>query len=227
MEYLVVARGELLDLTDGGTVGRDPGHEPTWLDVDGIDDVIDVTLRVCPDCGDDLGQATQVTTRLIEEIPEPPPIDTIQYNLHQYSCDGCDSTVEATHSDCPPEGNFGVNVLAQAAHARYECRLPYRKIADRFPDLLGLKLSDASAWYCVQRVAEAGRDGYEAILAQIREADVVHVNETGQRLDGDQGWLWTFKTEEAILYEIATSRGSEVIDEVLGEDFDGHLVNDG
>lgn len=159
MEYLVVARGELLDLTAGGTVGRDPGHEPTWLDVDGIDDVIDVTLRVCPDCGDDLGQATQVTTRLIEEIPEPPPIDTIQYNLHQYSCDGCDSTVEATHSDCPPEGNFGVNVLAQAAHARYECRLPYRKIADRFPDLLGLKLSDASAWYCVQRVAEAGATG--------------------------------------------------------------------
>jgi len=49
--------------------------------------------------------------------------------------------------DCPDEGQFGVNVIAQAALSRYDHRLPYRKIADRFEQLHGLELSGASAWH--------------------------------------------------------------------------------
>lgn len=44
--------------TDGGTgtVGRTPGHEAVWRDLSDIDEVIDVTLECCPDCGHDLGE---------------------------------------------------------------------------------------------------------------------------------------------------------------------------
>ena len=217
--------------TDGGTgtVGRDTGHEAVWRDLPAIDDVIDVTLECCPDCGHDLDEAevVHVLARIIEELPEPPPIETTQYNLHRYACEGCGSTVEASHADCPDEGQFGVNVLAQAAYARYCCRLPYRKIADRFEDLLGLELSAASAWHSVDRLARAGREEYETIRDRIRQADVVHADETGMTIDGEQGWLWTFKTDKATLYALRASRGSDVPTEILGEDFEGTLVTDG
>lgn len=44
----------------------------------------DVTLEACPNCGEDLGRTTEVITRIIEELPEPPPIETVQYNLYEY-----------------------------------------------------------------------------------------------------------------------------------------------
>lgn len=97
--------------------------------------------------------------------------------------------VRATHRNCPARRSFGVNVLAQSAYARFECRLPYWKGTDRFNYLLGLEVSGASVWHFVERVAEAVRDEYEANRDQIREADGVHVDETGLSLNGEQGWL--------------------------------------
>jgi len=47
----------------------------------------------------------------------------------------------------PRRGAVRVNVIAQAALSRYDHRLPYRKIADRFEQLHGLELSGASAWH--------------------------------------------------------------------------------
>ncbi len=131
------------------------------------------------------------------------------------------------HIGLREEGQFGVNVIAQAALSRYDHRLPYRKIADRFNQLHGLDLSGASAWHATERAARAGRCEYERIRRQIQQADVVHIDETGIKRDGEQAWIWTFTTEEHTLYAVRESRGSDVPAEVLGEDFAGTVVCDG
>jgi transposase len=120
-----------------------------------------------------------------------------------------------------------VNVVAQATLSKYEYRLPHRKIADRFEQLHGLELSPASAWHATERAARAGRCEYDQIRAEIQQADVVHVDETGHKLDGEQTWIWTFRTAQYTLYAVRESRGSDVPEEVLGEDFDGIIVCDG
>ena len=120
-----------------------------------------------------------------------------------------------------------MNVLAQATLSKYEYRLPHRKIADRFEQLHGLELSPASAWRATERAARAGRCEYDQIRAQIQQADVVHVDETGHKLDCDRIWIWTFRTDQHTLYAVRESRGSTVPEEVLGEDFDGIIICDG
>ncbi|MFB6148447.1 MAG: IS66 family transposase, partial [Halobacteriales archaeon] len=213
--------------TDGGTVGRNPGHDPAWRPIPEPDREVDVTADACPDCGESLGDPTGVTPRFIEEIPDPDPIETTRYNLHHYACECCGEDVQATHPDCPAAGGFGVTVQAQAALARYEYRLPYRKVADRFDHRFDLDLSAASAWHATERVARAGREEYEAIRERLRSADVVHIDETGFNVDGQQWWLWTFTAGDDVLYALRESRGSGVIEEVLDEDFDGTIVCDG
>lgn len=213
--------------TDGGTIGRNPGHDPAWRPLPEPDEVVDVTAETCPDCGEALDEAVDVTPRFIEEIPDPDPIETTRYDLHHYECDGCGDEVQASHPECPTDGQFGTTVQAQAALARYEYRLPYRKVADRFDQLFELDLSAASAWHTTERVARAGRDEYERIRDRIRAADVIHVDETGLKLDGQQAWLWTFRAGEDVLFAIRESRGSTVIEEILGERFDGTIVCDG
>jgi transposase len=99
-----------------------------------------------------------------------------------------------------------VNVIAQAALSRYEYRLPYRKIADRFEQLHGLELSPASAWHATERAARAGRCKYKQIRSQVQNADVVYVDGTGVKRDGEQAWIWTLRTDEHTLYAVRESR---------------------
>jgi transposase len=207
--------------TDGGTPGRKTGHDPEWRDAPDPDREIEVTCDCCPECGEQFDESAGVSPRLVEELPDPQPPEVTQYNRHHYECHSCDAETVASHPDCPDEGQFGVNVIAQAALSRYDHRLPYRKIGDRFEQLHGLELSGASAWHATERAARAGRCKYEQIRRQIQQADVVHVDETGIKRDGEQAWIWTFTTEEHTLY------ASDVPAEVLGEDFAGTVVCDG
>jgi transposase len=213
--------------TDGGTPGRKPGHNPVWRPAPDPDEEIEVTCDCCPDCGEQFDESAGVSLRLVEELPNPQPPEVTQYNRHHYQCDSCGSKTVASHPDCPDEGQFGVNVIAQAELSRYDHRLPYQKIGDRFEQLHGLVLSGASAWHATERAARAGRCEYERIRRQIQQADVVHIDETGIKRDGEQAWIRTFTTEEHTLYGVRESRGSDVPAEVLGEDFAGTVVCDG
>ena len=213
--------------TDGGTPGRKDGHDPEWRSTADPDEEIEVTCDCCPECGDHFDESVGVSPRLVEEIPDPQPPEVTQYNCHYYQCHSCGAETVATHPDCPDEGQFGVNVIAQAALSRYDHRLPYRKIADRFEQLHGLELSGASAWHATERAARAGRCEYEQLRQEIQAADVVHIDETGVKRDGEQAWIWTFRTNEHTLYAVRESRGSDVPAEVLGEDFAGTVICDG
>ncbi|MDB2262495.1 transposase, partial [Halorubrum ezzemoulense] len=178
--------------TDGGTPGRKDGHDPEWRSMADPDEEIEVTCDCCPECGDRFDESVGVSPRLVEEIPDPQPPEITRYNRHYYQCDSCGTETVAAHPDCPDEGQFGVNVIAQSALSRYDHRLPYRKIADRFEQLHGLELSGASAWHATDRAARAGRCEYEQIRQEIQDADVVHIDETGIKRDGEQAWIWTF-----------------------------------
>ncbi|GAB7121256.1 IS66 family transposase [Halobacterium salinarum] len=213
--------------TDGGTPGRKDGHAPEWRSPPDPDEEIEVTCDCCPECGDHFDESVGVSPRLVEEIPDPQPPEITRYNRHYYQCDSCGTETVAAHSDCPDEGQFGVNVIAQSALSRYDHRLPYRKVADRFEQLHGLELSGASAWHATERAARAGRCEYEQIRREIQDADVVHIDETGIKRDGEQAWIWTFKTAQHTLYAVRESRGSDVPAEVLGEDFAGTVICDG
>jgi transposase/uncharacterized coiled-coil protein SlyX len=213
--------------TDGGTPGRKDGHDPEWRSTADPDEEVEVTCDSCPECGEGFDESEGVSPRLVEELPDPQPPELTQYNRHCYQCHSCGTETVASHPDCPDEGQFGVNVIAQAALSRYDHRLPYRKIADRFEQLHGLELSGASAWHATERAARAGRCEYEQIRRRIQHADVVHIDETGIKRDGEQAWMWTFRTEKHTLYAVRESRGSDVPVEVLGEDFAGTVICDG
>ena len=64
-------------------------------------------------------------------------------------------------------------------------------------------------------------------MERVRHARIVNVDETGEKVDGKNYWLWVFTTETDTLFAIRKSRGKKVLDEVLGKDFKGYLGCDG
>ena len=63
------------------------------------------------------------------------------------------------------------------------------------------------------------------MVDRIRGSPVVHADETGWRQDGVNGYVWTFSTPTD-RYFLRRGRGKEVVDEALGDSFDGVLVSD-
>ena len=56
---------------------------------------------------------------------------------------------------------------------------------------------------------------------------MVYPDETGARVGGWLWWLWVFVAGDITVYVLRPSRGFDVIDEVLGRDFQGAVGHDG
>jgi hypothetical protein len=116
--------------------------------------------------------------------------------------------------------------MAMIASLHEVGRLPVGKIRWLLATFHGLKLSQGEIVRVLDLVAKKG-SGYLAQLGQeLRASAVVHADETSWRQDGQNGYLWSFSTDRVHYVVQRQSRGSEVVREVLGEDFSGVLVSD-
>jgi hypothetical protein len=64
------------------------------------------------------------------------------------------------------------------------------------------------------------------LLELLRQEDVIHADETGWRIDGQNVWAWCFANPRIAVYLIQHSRGSQVLRDALGDSLAGVLVCD-
>jgi transposase len=215
------------DKTNKGKPGQKVGHKGMTRPLAIPDRQVEVTADRCPDCGAKLNLPFRFESKVIEEIPEPQPVIVTEYKIAHYICPCCRKEVVARDANCPHEGKFGNNVIAQATLMRYEDRLPHRKIQDTLKRIHGLALSPATIFDLTRRAGEAVRPEYDAILERIRGAPILYVDETGIHVQGEKHWIWTFTTPSETFFVIRKSRGTNVLIEVLTRRFKGIIVCDG
>jgi transposase len=66
-------------------------------------------------------------------------------------------------------------------------------------------------------------DLYEALCAILLGEPRLNVDETGHKENGERLWTWCFRAYLYTVYKISPSRGSDVLVEMLGEEFEGLL----
>ena len=120
---------------------------------------------------------------------------------------------------------LGVNLLSLIAALREKGRLPWRTIQWYLKTVHQLKLSLGAIVGAVHQVAQKAQPAVTEIRDRIRASPVVHADETGWREDGVNGYVWTFSTPTE-RYFLRRGRNKEVVDEALGDSFDGVLVSD-
>jgi hypothetical protein len=104
--------------------------------------------------------------------------------------------------------------------------LPYRKTAELFREVFGLKFVPASALGFDRKAAARGAPIYEDLRQKIRASEVVHADETSWRNDGLGHFVWFAGNENLAFFHIDRHRSAEVAHGLFGEDFDGTLVRD-
>lgn len=184
-------------------------------------------LARCPDCGAPLAGGTVKRTREVIDLPPP----TVVVTAHAYverRCPDCGKR-------CVPapdlgavvsgQGRLGHGLTSLIAVLREDARLPVRVIQSLLTTLTGLRLSVGAVVGASHRVAARAGPLVAEIAAAIRASPVVHLDETGWREAGRNGFAWTASTPTHRLF-LRGSRAKTMVDRVLGDAFGGVLVSD-
>jgi transposase len=186
-----------------------------------------VELETCPHCAATLGKPVKVERSIVEEIPEPQPIEAVCYETLHYHCKVCGSAIVSKHPDKPKSGRLGANAQIKIALMKYDLRLPHRKTVDALVRDFKLGVVPATVWNTTKSVAGHLKPTYWEMVKSLRESECVYIDETGFKVDGKQWWLWVFVTKDATVFALRKSRGVRVVREMLGRKYDGVIISDG
>ena len=121
---------------------------------------------------------------------------------------------------------FGVSVQSEVSVLREECRLPFRVIPNYLKWRFGLGLSVGRIVALTRGAAQRGQEEYARLQAELRARPVVYGDETGWREDGRNGYLRSFSTARVRYFLHRSGRSRHMVEEVLGDEFEGVLVSD-
>ena len=194
----------------GGQVGH-PGV--TRCLVADPDLIVEHVPTVCTACGTSLEAAVEISRerRQVIEIPQPQP-EVTEHQAVRRACPACATVIVGTF---PPEVSqpvqYGPRTKAAAVYLQTYQLLPYERTVEALGALFGVHLSEGTL-ASAQAVAYTQLEPVEqAIVAAVRQAEVVHVDETGQRVAGHTAWVHVASTALLTFYAHHAKRGREAI----------------
>ena len=210
--------------------GRKPGHPGCCRrEPDHIDETIEMPLDKCPKCSGPVTHIERIE-QIIEEIPpvRPRVVKLITYHGRCCRCGsvGTHHPLQTSYGQGAAKVQLGPRALALAACLNKVHGLTMRKTCRVLYDLCGLRITAGGLSQALSRVAGRVKWIYEKLIEDIRGSPAVFADETSWWVGGPKYWLWVFTTAERTVYRVEHSRGSVVIKDILGDDFDGMLVSD-
>lgn len=211
----------------GGQPGH-PKHERAVFAPEQVDAVIEHRLECCPYCRGKLLKARQKEPRVVQQIElVDKPTRVEEHRAEAYWCPHCR---EFHYAPLPREvqegGLLGTNLTALVGYLKGVCHASYSTIHTFFRDVLKLEIAKGQLVKVVGKVSAALEDPYEELLGRLRLESVINIDETGHKVNGDPHWTWCFRAKLFTLFKVDCSRGSEVLIEVLGKEFDGVIGAD-
>jgi transposase len=207
--------------------GRKPGFKGTSRKTpERIDREQTHTLTECPDCGGAVSQEKTPRVRVIEDLPESSTSEVTKHTIYRAWCATCRKKVEPVVTDALPNSQIGLRLMAFTAWLHYALGTTISQILAILNHHLCMKLSAGSLTTCWQRLAEILQPWYEQIQKSIKNARVVHGDETSWRVNGVTYWIWCIASPTTTFYMIERSRGSPALLKFFTEAFAGTIVSD-
>jgi transposase len=207
--------------------GGQPGHQrhqrPAF-EASQVDNVKNYTLSGCPHCGGPV-ELSEEPPRVQQQVEvESTPIIITEHRGQGYWCPNCQKLHYASIPEPVREaGLFGPRLYTLVAYLKGACHCSYSTIRKFLRDVVGVQVSRGYLAQVCAKVSDTLQMSYEQLLDVLPEQPVVNVDETGHKDNGDGLWTWCFRAPLFTLFKISPSRGSEVLVEVLGKEFDGLL----
>lgn len=213
----------------GGQQGHPP-HLKQLAPPERVNEVIQFTPEECSHCGElltaDSSSNDPPPTRFqVAELPVMAAHIT-EYQGHARVC-GCCGKV--TRETIPAE------LCGHSLGPRYSATLSYfvgaHGVSKRGMEEISAAVFDAPVSLGTianleQEMSDALAEAHEQAVAEVRTAEVKHVDETGWKQGGKKRWLWVAATSQVVVFLIHRLRNSVPLVRLLGEKLVGIVCSD-
>ena len=208
-------------------IGGQPGHERhdrPLFSVEEIDTFHPYILATCPDCHGEVS-IMDGEPRIIQQV-ELIEVPLIREEHRSYPV-WCPKCGKIHYMPFPPEvykeGLLKERLTSLVAYMKNVCHASFSTIRKYIRDVLGEKVSRGYLRKVIEKVSRSLEAPYNELLDRLPLETIVNVDETGHKENGDKFWTWVFKAELYVLFKIDKSRGSKVLIDILGKEFNGVL----
>jgi hypothetical protein len=189
-------------------------------------------LEHCPDCGSRLYRRKVGWRRQVIELPSVPMAEVTEHVIVKRWCGKCEHW-RSPHLDwrgmVVGQGRLGIRLVSVIAYLRTTLRLPLRQVQEYLETMHGVRVSVGELTEVLHRVCKEGQGLLQGLKEEMRRSVQLHMDETGWREDGQNGYVWVCSTggaEPVRYYEYDHSRSQAVAQRLLGAQFAGVLSSD-
>lgn len=215
--------------SEGKAPGGQTGHEGNMLKMTETPDfIIEHKPQYCNHCGKDITgiEAELVTRRQVVDIPPFIPQYT-EHRTYRVVCSCGHQTVAAFPSGINAPISYGANIEAIIAYLHTRQYIPFERMSEYFSDVCNLPISQGAIYDILERFAQKATPAYSLIANEVQSGNVVGSDETGAKVNGKNGWFWTWQNKLATYIAFSKNRGTATINDNFANGFkNAVLVHD-
>jgi transposase len=201
----------------GKQPGGQVGHAGNSLKLSDRPDLVIVhPVEHCQHCQQDLREveSLQVERRQVLDLP-PKRVLVIEHQAQRKCCPRCQAISSAPFpQDVRAPVQYSAAVGAVGVYLVQQQLLPYERACEVIEDLLGPPMSVGTLQGLVERCAEQLAPLEQQIKAALKQAEVLHQDETGLYVAGRRHWMHVSATEQLTHYAVHPKRGKEALDAI-------------
>lgn len=130
-------------------------------------------------------------------------------------CHQCGKKNQASYpEDVKSSVQYGSGIKTLASYLSVQHFIPTARTAQIFEDLFDHKISESIVIKACKQLSTKVQPAIDAIKIQLQQADVVHFDESGIRVDGKLHWIHSASTPYLTHYSVHEKRGQIAIDEI-------------
>ena len=228
--YSKPAPKSLREKTDRKTGGQ-PGHPGQSLAfVKKPDRIVPHPLLDCPcGCGGSLREV-QVLTHQKRQVFDLPTL-ALEVTEHQAEVKRCPRSGQIVTAPFPPQVTapvqYGPHFNSLLVYWRTYQFLPFDRISQMCADFLGRRISESTIQSAINTAYDALTPFETTITNLLLQANILHADETGLRVEGKLHWLHVLSNPVLTWYGIHSKRGTQALTH-FGHlpQFSGRLIHD-
>jgi transposase len=208
-------------------IGGQPGHakhDRVPFAPEEIDQVETHRPDRCPDCGGPVS-ARPKETRVVQQVElVERPVEIVEHRCEGCWCRRCRKTVYARPPQAVAKGGLlGPRLTALVGYLKGVCHASFSTIRKFFRDVLTIPISRGQLAKVIGKVSASLGNAHGELCLRLPSEPFLNADETGHKENGKPHWTWCFRAPSYTLFKIEPSRGSEVLIDRLGKEFNGVL----
>ena len=154
------------------------------------------------------------------------PFRVTEYHQKCYWCEHCGRYHYAKLPEETFPRLFGPKMKALCAWMKGSGHLSFTTLRRFISAQFHVDVSTGYLANILYEVSDSMKSPYDELSAAHQKEDHVHCDETDHKKNGKRNWIWVGWTKNFTVFKVDSSRGSEVLIELLGKEFTGIISCD-